>query len=167
MVAAQQVAGVWSLTGQHPDAAATGHFASRQSCLLLGGRMPPLTQEISMQVGNSSAFPSLALWFTSLCAAATRLARPVSAKRLVPPDSAPPAHQRLTLPFKRPGSTPRRCLAASSFRPAPPEVQKPGMTRLKVVREHDANMGPACAGRMMISGRMADVCAELERMTEH
>ena len=119
-----------------------------------------------MQIVNSSPFPSLAVWLTSLCTAATRLARPVSAKRLVPPESAPPAHQRLTLPFKRAGSAPRRRLAASSFKSTSFEVQRPGMTRLKVVREHDAAMGPACAGRMMISGRMADVCAELERMTE-
>jgi hypothetical protein len=34
------------------------------------------------------------------------------------------------------------------------------------VREFDANVGPACAGRMVISGRMADVCAELERMAQ-
>ena len=38
--------------------------------------------------------------------------------------------------------------------------------RLKVVREFDAGIGPSCAGRMVISGRMADVCAELDRMTQ-
>ncbi|SFC56612.1 hypothetical protein SAMN05216344_12251 [Polaromonas sp. OV174] len=37
--------------------------------------------------------------------------------------------------------------------------------RLKVVREFDAGVAPACAGRMVISGRMSDVCAELERMS--
>ena len=35
---------------------------------------------------------------------------------------------------------------------------------LRVVRESDAALGAECAGRMVISGRMADVCAELERM---
>ena len=35
---------------------------------------------------------------------------------------------------------------------------------LRVVRESDSALGAECAGRMVISGRMADVCAELERM---
>ena len=35
---------------------------------------------------------------------------------------------------------------------------------LRVVRESDAALGAECAGRMVISGRMADVCAELDRM---
>ncbi|MEO7886374.1 MAG: hypothetical protein ABI893_08515 [Polaromonas sp.] len=39
-------------------------------------------------------------------------------------------------------------------------------SRLRVVREFDSNVSPACAGRMVISGRMADVCAELERMSQ-
>ena len=41
---------------------------------------------------------------------------------------------------------------------------RPPTSRLRVVREFEAGVGPACAGRMVISGRMADVCAELERM---
>lgn len=35
---------------------------------------------------------------------------------------------------------------------------------LKVVRVLDSHHAPACAGRMVISGRMADVCAELDRL---
>jgi len=35
---------------------------------------------------------------------------------------------------------------------------------LRIVREIDSEVGPDCAGRMVISGRMADVCAELDRM---
>ena len=35
---------------------------------------------------------------------------------------------------------------------------------LRVVREADPTIEPDCAGRMVISGRMADVCAELDRM---
>ena len=35
---------------------------------------------------------------------------------------------------------------------------------LRVVRESDPAIGAECAGRMVISGRMADVCAELDRM---
>ncbi|MDB5946730.1 MAG: hypothetical protein JWQ33_1756, partial [Ramlibacter sp.] len=35
---------------------------------------------------------------------------------------------------------------------------------LRVLRVVDACHAPASAGRMVISGRMADVCAELERL---
>ena len=36
--------------------------------------------------------------------------------------------------------------------------------RLRVVRVFEQGSSPGCAGRMVISGRMADVCAELNRM---
>ena len=45
-------------------------------------------------------------------------------------------------------------------------VKASSQRRLKVVREFDAGISPSCAGRMVISGRMADVCAELDRMTQ-
>ena len=38
--------------------------------------------------------------------------------------------------------------------------------RLKIVRQFDPDISPLCAGRMTISGSMADVCAELDRMVE-
>ena len=37
---------------------------------------------------------------------------------------------------------------------------------LRVAREVDANQHRHGAGRMVISGRMADVCAELDRLAE-
>ena len=40
------------------------------------------------------------------------------------------------------------------------------MSRLKIVREFEPGMAPSAAGRMVMSGRMADVCAELDRMTQ-
>ena len=45
-------------------------------------------------------------------------------------------------------------------------VKASSQRRLKVVREFDAGISPSCAGRMVISGRMADVCAELDRMAQ-
>ncbi len=39
-------------------------------------------------------------------------------------------------------------------------------TPLRVVRVMEAGQSSAYGGRMMISGRMADVCAELDRMAE-
>ncbi|MBI2725310.1 MAG: hypothetical protein HYX42_03580 [Polaromonas sp.] len=47
----------------------------------------------------------------------------------------------------------------SALRPAAPN-------RLRVLRAFDPGIAPSCAGRMVISGRMADVCAELDRMTK-
>jgi len=38
------------------------------------------------------------------------------------------------------------------------------VTPLRVVRLGEAGAQPECAGRMRISGRMADVCAELDRL---
>ena len=46
------------------------------------------------------------------------------------------------------------------------DAKRPRLSRLRIVREFDPASGPACAGRMVISGRMADVCAELERMVQ-
>lgn len=37
---------------------------------------------------------------------------------------------------------------------------------LRVFREHDLNVGPSCAGRMVISGSMKDVCAEIDRLVK-
>ena len=39
-------------------------------------------------------------------------------------------------------------------------------TPLRVVRVIESGQAAAHSGRMMISGRMADVCAELDRMAE-
>ena len=44
-----------------------------------------------------------------------------------------------------------------------PVVQQP----LRVLRVLDADLAPWQAGRLRISGRMADVCAELDRLAAH
>lgn len=36
--------------------------------------------------------------------------------------------------------------------------------RLKIMRQFEPGASRTCAGRLVISGRMSDVCAELERM---
>jgi hypothetical protein len=43
-------------------------------------------------------------------------------------------------------------------------VARPRVRPLRVVRVFDGPRVPAQAGRMVISGRMADVCAELDRL---
>lgn len=39
-------------------------------------------------------------------------------------------------------------------------------SRLKVVRATELSLGPSLAGRMVITGTMAEICAELDRMTD-
>lgn len=54
--------------------------------------------------------------------------------------------------------------AASAVMPQPTVTQAPTAPRpLRVLRVVDSQ-GRAAGGRMVISGRMADVCAELERL---
>lgn len=45
-------------------------------------------------------------------------------------------------------------------------VKSPLRSGLRVVRVVDSGDSPSCAGRMVISGRISDVCAELERMSQ-
>lgn len=74
------------------------------------------------------------------------------------------AHDHPALPFAS-GITPaRHCSANAKF--GKTGSKPPYPSRLKVIREFDSAISPACAGRMAISGRMADVCAELERMVQ-
>jgi hypothetical protein len=55
---------------------------------------------------------------------------------------------------------------ATSQKPCQTLAKATSPRRLKVVRELEAGASPSCAGRMVISGRMADVCAELDRMAQ-
>lgn len=94
---------------------------------------------------------ALAAWFVP----ATRSGRYGASAR------AQRANGQLALPFSSGAAT-----ALRETTPGKAMPKRPAPSRLRVVREFDANVGPACAGRMVISGRMADVCAELERMAQ-
>lgn len=52
---------------------------------------------------------------------------------------------------------------ALTILPAAMEVPRP-LQPLRVIRFVDADLPAANAGRMVISGRMSDVCAELDRL---
>jgi hypothetical protein len=54
--------------------------------------------------------------------------------------------------------------ARSTWRPAARGALASPHRPLRVVRVVDGCHAPASAGRMVISGRMADVCAELDRL---
>ena len=49
----------------------------------------------------------------------------------------------------------------------PTAIAKSPSIPLRVMRVMDHGSSPLNAGRMVMSGRFADVCAELDRLTEH
>ena len=60
-------------------------------------------------------------------------------------------------------STPNAVASAAAV-PVPGRVRARPPRRLRGVRVLEGSQAAASAGRMVISGRMADVCAELERL---
>jgi len=96
---------------------------------------------------------TLAAWFVPAPGRSGRSSAPARAQH---------ANGQLILPFSSVTAHSSRETAQAGK--AKPQTRTP--SRLRIVREFDANVGPACAGRMVISGRMADVCAELERMAQ-
>lgn len=74
--------------------------------------------------------------------------------------------QQMALPFlSEPHHLSGTALVASTFTSGLNTENITTGSRLRVVREFDSAISPSCAGRMVISGRMADVCAELERLS--
>ncbi len=94
--------------------------------------------------------------------------------RLVPAHSraAERPRRRPTVPLTPTGKTrPRATFSpGSSLSPARAAACRDGAVRsrrtlpLRVVRTIDSGIPAGSTGRMMISGRMADVCAELDRL---
>ncbi len=94
---------------------------------------------------------SMAAWFVPVQSAA----RPFR--------TATKPHQ-MVLPFTADAAGPGADGAAAS---TPGRLSaRASSSGLRIVREFDSAVSPCCAGRMVISGRMADVCAELERMSQ-
>ena len=94
--------------------------------------------------GLVAPFQQLVGWLATAPAPRQRFAHPVPVA--VPGTSRP----------GRPASSPaKRAAASHAHRP---------VRALRVLRVVDGCHAPASAGRMVISGRMADVCAELDRL---
>lgn len=62
-------------------------------------------------------------------------------------------------------AVPARPVGSVAEMPAPSRLVQ--RRPLRVVRVVEAGQGPALVGRMVISGRMADVCAELDRLAAY
>lgn len=74
----------------------------------------------------------------------------------------------LNLVKAQPLNAPQVWNGASALDLAPTDSLPPHspavVSRLRVLREFEPGKHPAAAGRMVISGRMVDVCAELDRL---
>ena len=81
-----------------------------------------------------------------------------SASRPSTPGQTPPAIKNIAVNVRPPTTSGKKYRQAAAKTAAP--------CRLKIVRASEAGISPSCAGRMVISGRMADVCAELDRMAQ-
>ena len=57
-----------------------------------------------------------------------------------------------------------KSLKRPDVKPAKTNIADVPVQRLKIVRQFEPGASRSCAGRLVISGRMSDVCAELERM---
>ena len=86
---------------------------------------------------------------------------------------APAVHRKHGEPTPAPwaAATPMRTAAkpvrAAAHRPATARASRHALrSPLRVIRVVEAGQASALAGRILMSGRMADVCAELDRMVE-
>ena len=64
----------------------------------------------------------------------------------------------------RTSAFPQKTLRMTSPKTALKSASEVPVHRLKIVRQFEPGANRSCAGRLVISGRMSDVCAELERM---
>ncbi len=60
----------------------------------------------------------------------------------------------------------RGFMPAQALQSIQPQITTARPLPLRVAREVDAHQHRHSAGRMVLSGRMADVCAELDRLAE-
>ena len=109
-------------------------------------------------------------WFTSNALPAIGTAQPSTLRQNEIATTSIASHARQT------GATGQNSLRIQTLKPSPalftlPTLSTlstlstpPALPILRVVRVLEAGQAPANVGRMVISGRMADVCAELDRL---
>ena len=83
------------------------------------------------------------------------------------PAQAASVHTRLAagpVMGQRASAHPYKSLKLAVVQPARKSLPAAPVQRLKVVRQFEPGANRSSAGRLVISGRISDVCAELERM---
>ena len=86
---------------------------------------------------------------------------------LFAPIQAAPVHTRLaggSVMAQRASAQPSRTLKLAAAQPPRKIMPVAPVQRLKIVRQFEPGTNRSCSGRLVISGRMSDVCAELDRM---
>ncbi|MES2363109.1 MAG: hypothetical protein V4646_15140 [Pseudomonadota bacterium] len=112
---------------------------------------------------------SFSPYLSRMPALSTLLAPLQTLLSLFVPAQAAAASQK-SLQQRPAGGLPHQVVARVAAKPcrttAKIALTRSSPSRLRIVRAFEAGVGPSCAGRMVISGRMADVCAELDRMAQ-
>jgi hypothetical protein len=123
-----------------------------------------------MGIASFSRSPVLSVLLSPLQALAALFGPAPSCRRVPPPFAVAPAPRRQApgeaqFAIKSGAGGARHAMAAGQ-KACQTVARAAAPRRLKIVREFEAGISPSCAGRMVISGRMADVCAELDRMAQ-
>ena len=132
-----------------------------QTCLYLSRVKPLLTQEFMMGIASFSPRVGRASGLSLLLAPIQAFAA-----LFVP--------IRPSVPHARQAPNPNRAYRAAAFAPQSLNTTRANtvrvtapaapVQRLKIVRQFEPGTNRSCSGRLVISGRMSDVCAELDRM---
>lgn len=123
-----------------------------------------------MGIASFSHSPVLSILLAPLQALAALLV-PAQAASANPPSPSGHARQpcrpaKPALPFATGKTSALRRPALAASKPCKAASHPTASSRLRILRQFEPGISPACAGRMVISGRMADVCAELDRMAQ-
>ena len=78
--------------------------------------------------------------------------------------SAPIRHAASPAVTRRAPALSYKTLRSGTAKPVQKRTPNVQVQRLKIVRQSEPGANRSCVGRLVISGRMSDVCAELERM---
>ena len=117
-----------------------------------------------------SSTPTLSTLLTPLQAliGLFRPTPPVSGEEVAAaPQMSLPRHLTASPGLHRCASDKNRTPAASHAKPPLTASPRASRNQLKIVRQFEPGASASCAGRMTISGSMADVCAALDRMAQH
>ena len=118
------------------------------------GFSPPFSRTAALS-GLASPFHAFLALFMPSAAPAPQAIRSPGARSVPLSIAARLIHQ---------GPDAGNCCDSALALPIRAESRQVQPSRLKVVRRFEPGVAASLAGRMVISGRMADVCAELDRM---
>jgi hypothetical protein len=132
-----------------------------QSCLYLSRLSPLLIQEFMMGIASFSPQMGRATGLSILLAPIQAIAALFVPAPSIPVHTRSPVSSAMAYRASAQPHDTRKFAAAMTAQVGHPTAP---LQRLKIVRQFEPGTNRSCAGRLVISGRMADVCAELDRM---